>query len=188
MPPPVPGPLEIVQDRNHENIERFIGIVADLCVDNNPGNRSVVFGRAGLGDYLLAPREATCASQIPEIGWKVFAGLFGGQCYSERPRGRKVPGYRTANFLCLKLVTQPFAPTYIGEPGVVLSIPDAALIGNDFHVFVDRSTGEKRMDLRKLHYCGLYSKAHQRPIGVQIDEWHGLPEEVSILGFKPPEV
>lgn len=169
-------PLEIVQDRNQENMEPFIGIIASLCGDNNPGNRSKIFGEAGLGNYQLAPREVPYAGQTPDIAWKIFASLFGGQVFSERPTGQKVTGYGRGSFLCPHYITQPFAPTRIGEPGVILSPPDAALVGDIFHVFFDPSPVERKTELL---YCGLYAKVHG-PMNVQIDEWHSLPEQVSV--------
>jgi hypothetical protein len=170
LTPPVPEPLE--EHGNQENKELFIGIVSALCIDNRPHKRSAIFGAAGLDDYPLTPHEAAFASQTPNIPWKALTGIFGGQVYAERPTGRKVPGYQT---LCLSRCTQPFAPTRIGEPGVIISPPDTALSGDVFHIFVDPSTGEKKVELQ---YCGLYTKAHE-PMGVQLDEWHRLPEKVS---------
>jgi hypothetical protein len=180
LTPSVPEPLEpeIVQHRHQENRELFIGIVSALCADNSPRNRSLIFGAAGLGDYQMAPQEATFATQTPNILWKMFsAGYLEDKLYAERPKGRKVPGYHTGNILCLSYVTQPFAPPRIGEPGVILSPPDAALFGETFHVFVDPSMGEKKTELR---YCGLYTSVHG-PLGVHFDEWNRLPEQVSSL-------
>jgi hypothetical protein len=42
-------------------------------------------------------------------------------------KGPPVPGYHTGNILCLNYITQPFTPSCIGEPEVILSPLDAAL-------------------------------------------------------------
>lgn len=161
----------------HSDLEpegAFVGIVAALCADNSPRNRAAIFSAAKIGDYLLEPPEAACARKTPDITWRALTHIFGGQVHSERPRGSKVPEYSgKGNLLCTSKITQPFAPTYTGEPGVILSHPDAPLLAT-FQMFSDLS-GEGRKI--KLHYCGTYVKVHS--MDVQIDEWHALPGNVS---------
>ena len=117
----------------------FVGIIAKLCARNRRGNnRTAIFRAAGLRDRKLEPEEAACASRTPDISWMDFCKLFGSVLNCERPTGNRVPGYEsdTAHFLCTFSVTQPFAPTCIGGPGLILSSPGATLL-NQFHVFID---------------------------------------------------
>ena len=155
---------------NQENGAVFVGIVANLCADNSLRNRTAVFSAAGLGDYKLTPQEAACASQTPNIPWKTFTSVFGGLPYCERPMCKKVPEYE--NSVCTSNLTQPFAPTRIGEPGVIFSFPGAALL-DTFHVLVD--LGKKKTELR---YCGIYTKV-QIPFQVKVYEWSAMPINVS---------
>ena len=155
---------------NQENGTVFVGIVAKLCADNSLRNRTAVFSAAGLGHYKLTPPEAACASRTPNIPWKTFTWVFGGGVYCERPMCKKVPEYE--NFVCTSNLTQPFAPTRIGEPGVIFSFPGAALL-DTFHVLVD--LGKKKTELR---YCGIYTKV-QIPFQVKVYEWSAMPINVS---------
>ena len=158
-----------------ENGGGFVGIITALCADNSPRNRAAIFSAAGLGDHQLAPREADCARKTPDISWKAFTNLFGGKVHSEWPMGTRVTGY-TGNIICANKLTQPLAPTRIGEPGVILFLPDTASLdraGKPFHVLVDSSVRKKV----KLRYCGIYTRVHT--MEVQIDEWHALPNKVS---------
>jgi hypothetical protein len=155
--------------------ELFVGIIAKLCAEHDPRKRSAIFRAAGVGDRKLAVREAACARQTPDISWPTFTNIFGGTTYYERPVCAKIPGYNTAGcFLTASTMRQPFAPTGIGKPGLILSPPDAALF-DTFHVFVDPSVDEEKT---KLQYCGIYTMVHA-PADVQIDEWHSLPKKVS---------
>lgn len=171
------------QVRRRRNTERreperaFVGIIARLCARNGTNSRTAIFRAAGLRDRKLGREEAACARATPGISWMAFCQLFGGSPHIERPMGNRVPGYEsdTAHFLCTNARTQPFAPTCIGAPGVIMSSPDATLVFKEFHVFVD-----PLMDGRysKLQYCGMYTTV-SAPMEVQIDEWHALPNEVS---------
>ena len=155
---------------NQENGAVFVGIIAKLCADNSLRNRTAIFSAAGLGDYKLAPQEAICAGQTPNIPWKTFTWVFGGCPYAERPSCKRVPEYE--NFICTSNLTQPFAPMRIGEPGVIFSSPDRALL-DTFHVLVD--LGKKKTELQ---YCGIYTKVHTT-LQVRVDEWHAMPINVS---------
>jgi hypothetical protein len=154
------------------------GTIATLCADNGPHNRSAIFGAAGLRDHQLTPLETAWARRTPKIPWKFFTRVFGGAPYCERPSTRKVPGYERC-FICTVNVAQPFAPTRVGEPGVILLRPDAVLLEDTkdtFHVLVDPSAGKRT----ELQYCGIYTKVRTRYImEVQPDEWHALPRPVS---------
>ena len=186
LPSRTPAPSELVppvivhcNSPRLENRELFVpGTIATLCTDNSPHNRSTIFGAAGLFDHQLTPLEATWARKTPKMPWKTFTWVFGGIEYCERPLARKVSAYEES-FICTVNVTQPFAPTRVGEPGVILLRPDAVLLEDTkdtFHVFVDPSAGNRT----KLQYCGIYTKV-QTPyiMEVQPDEWHALPRRVS---------
>lgn len=167
-------PPEVVRRGDPENGGVFAGIITALCADNSPRNRAAIFGAAEIGNYQLAPREADCARQTPEIPWKTFTRVFGGWLYSERPMGRRLPGYDKGNFLCAGNVEQPFAPKHIGEPGVILFSPGKLLLEDTrerFHVLVDSSVGETKANLQ---YCGIYTKVRAPYMEVQIDEWYKL--------------
>ncbi|KAH8992350.1 hypothetical protein EDB92DRAFT_1857377 [Lactarius akahatsu] len=172
-------PPEVVRRGDPENGGVFAGIITALCADNSPRNRAAIFSAAEIGDYQLASREADCARQTPEIPWKTFTRVFGGWLYSERPMGRRLPGYDKGNFLCAGNVEQPFAPKHIGEPGVILFSPGKVLLEDTrerFHVLVDSSVGETKANLQ---YCGVYTKVRTPYMEVQIDEWYKLATQVS---------
>ena len=173
--------------RNHiesDSEEFLVGIIAKLSAENDPRKRSAIFRAAGVSDRKPSVREAACARQTPDISWSTFNKIFGGTTYFERPVCAKVPGYNTAGcFLCASAMRQPFAPTGIGKPGLVLSFPGAALI-NKFHVLVDPSVDGKKT---KLQYCGIYTTVHT-PADVQIDEWHSLPRRVSNFPYPCPSI
>ncbi|KAI9465566.1 hypothetical protein BJY52DRAFT_592554 [Lactarius psammicola] len=129
----------------------------------------------GLCDHQLTPQEAAWVGNTPNIPWKAFSRAFGVPLYSERPIIRKVPAYK-GSFICTNIVTQPFAPRHVGEPGVILFPPDAILLEESkdtFHVLVDPSP-QKRTELQ---YCGIYTKVNTPDMEVQIDEWHALPSQ-----------
>ena len=172
-------------DTEPEPERAFVGIIAKLCARNGTNNRTAIFRAAGLRDRKLEREEAACARATPDISWMAFCKLFGGAPLSERPTGNRVPGYEsdTAHFLCTNSVTQPFAPTCIGGPGVILSSPGATLLRR-FHVFIDPSLDGRRT---KLRYCGIYTTVHA-PMEVQIDEWHALPTKVSTSPHPCPGV
>ncbi|KAI9453553.1 hypothetical protein BJY52DRAFT_1288610 [Lactarius psammicola] len=173
-PEPELGPPEIVR-RNPENERGFVGIIAALCADNSPHNRAAIFSAGGLGDYQMAPQEAACARNTPDIPWTAFTNIFGGNLHCERPKGTRVPGYM-GNILCANNLTQPFAPTCIGEPGVILSLPGSALVedtGERFHVLVDWSVEGKKT---KLRYYGIYT-VYSPYVEIQIDDWYSLPKQ-----------
>ncbi|KAH9058284.1 hypothetical protein EDB87DRAFT_1626802 [Lactarius vividus] len=179
LTPPELEPLPevtVVRHVNMENREVFDGIVTTLCADNSPRNRATIFSAAGLRSYQLAPREAALARKTPEISWRAFTNLFGGSVYSERPMGIKTPGY-WKNMICASKVIQPFVPTHIGEPGVLLYHLDsdtaALLETRKFHVLVDSSVRRKN----SLKYCGVYTRVHTPNLEVQVGEWHALPRE-----------
>lgn len=176
----MPVPELVRRDRDTEpGPERaFVGIITRLCARNGTNNRTAIFRAAGLRDRKLGREEAACASATPEISWLEFCQLFGGVFFTERPMGNRVPGYGsdTAHFLCTNARTQPFAPTRIGGPGVILSSPDApTLVFKQFHVFADPLLDGRRS---KLKYCGMYTTVNA-PMEVQVDEWHALPTKVS---------
>ncbi|KAH9170578.1 hypothetical protein EDB89DRAFT_2071799 [Lactarius sanguifluus] len=174
-------PPEVVRREYPENGGVFVGIITALCADNSPRNRAAIFSAAEIGDYQLAPQEADCARQTPEIPWKTFTRVFGGWLYSERPMGRRLPGYDRGNFLCAANVEQPFAPKHIGEPGVILFSPGKVLLEDTrerFHVLVDPSVGETKANLQ---YCGVYTKVRTPYMEVQIDEWYKLATQVSTI-------
>jgi hypothetical protein len=164
--------------------ELFVGIIAKLCAEHDPRKRSAIFRAAGIGDRKLAVREAACARQTPDISWSTFTEIFGGTIYFERPVCAKIPGYNAAGFfLCTLSMRQPFAPTGIGKPGLILSFPGAAL-SDTFHVLIDPSVDEEKT---KLQYCGIYTTVHA-PANVQIDEWHSLPRRVSNFPHPCPSI
>lgn len=167
-------PETAVRRRGDE--ESFVGCVAALCANNSHRSRTAIFGAAGLRDYQLAPEEAVCASNTPEMPWKTFCRTFGGWLHAERPMGKRVPGYDTGNFVCANKTAQPFAPKRIGEPGVILFSPGTALLEDTkdtFHVLVDLSLRTKT----KLRYCGIYTKVHAPYMEVQVDEWYKLTKQ-----------
>ncbi|KAH8981459.1 hypothetical protein EDB86DRAFT_2975762 [Lactarius hatsudake] len=147
-----PPEVTVVRHVNLESREAFDGIVAALCADNS--NRAAIFSAAGLRNYRLAPREAALARRTPEMAWRAFTDVFGGSLHSERPMSTKVFGYK-GNMICASKVTQPFAPTHTGEPGVLLfhlsSSTSALLETEAFHVLVDSSVRRKT----GLKYCGV---------------------------------
>ncbi|KAI9444564.1 hypothetical protein H4582DRAFT_1909780 [Lactarius indigo] len=167
---PQPELPEVVRHGDPENGGVFVGIIAALCADNSPRNRAAIFSAAEIGDYQLAPQETDCAGRTPKIPWKAFTRVFGGWAYSERPMGRRLPEYDKGNFLCAGNVAQPFAPKYIGEPGIILFSPGKVLLEDTrdrFHVLVYSSVGDTGAELQ---YCGIYTK---------IDEWYALTTRVS---------
>ncbi|KAI9443155.1 hypothetical protein H4582DRAFT_1922771 [Lactarius indigo] len=157
-----------------ENREVFVGTIAALCADNSLSNRSAIFSAAGLCDHQLAPLEAEWATKTPSIPWLTFQRAFGGFLYSERPTANKIKAY-AGSFLCTNKITQPFAPTCVGEPGVILFHPGMVLLEDakeTFHVLVDPSMGRRT----ELQYYGIYTKVHIPYIlEAQPDEWHALP-------------
>ncbi|KAH9058286.1 hypothetical protein EDB87DRAFT_1743166 [Lactarius vividus] len=175
-------PPEVVRRGDPENGGVFVGVITALCANNSPRNRAAIFSAAEIGDYQLAPQEADCARQTPEIPWKVFTRVFGGWLCSERPMGKRLPGYDEGNFLCASNAAQPFAPKHIGEPGVILFSPEKFLLEDTmerFHVLVESSVGETKA---RLQYCGVYTKVRTPYMEVQIDEWYKLPARRSKVG------
>ncbi|KAH8981456.1 hypothetical protein EDB86DRAFT_432436 [Lactarius hatsudake] len=167
-------PPGLVRREDPENGGVFVGVITALCADNSRRNRAAIFSAAEIGDYQLSPQEADCARQTPEIPWKTFTRVFGGWLYSERPMGRRLPGYDKGNFLCAGNAEQPFAPKHVGEPGVILFSPGKVLLEDTrerFHVLVDPSVGETKANLQ---YCGVYTKVRTPYMEVQIDEWYKL--------------
>lgn len=87
---------------------------------------------------------------------------------------------------------QPFAPTRVGEPGLILFPPDVVLLEDTkdkFHVLVDSSVRY----MTELRYCGVYTKVQTHYImEVQPDEWYALPEQVinlsATLSLSPTNV
>jgi hypothetical protein len=154
----------------------FEGIIVKLCASNNSRKRTAIFRAVGVHARKPAPREADCATNTPDISWWTFSQVFGGSPHTERPVCKRVPGYDTGHFLCANTCAQPFAPTGIGEPGVIFSSPDASL-DDTLHVFVGPSKDRFRGSLK---YCGIYTVAHA-PREVQIDEWHMLPTQASTV-------
>ena len=170
-------PLEVVQHGNQENGDAFVGIIAQLCADNSTHNRREIFRAAGVRNHKLARREVACARKTPDIPWITFTRIFGGSPHSERPMGsRTFRRYDPGHFVCTNTSRQPFTPTRIGEPGVILSRPGESL-HETFHLLVDLSTNGRRS---KLRYCGVYITVNA-PVDVQVDDWHALPPQVSIV-------
>ena len=171
-------PPEVVQRGNQENRDAFAGIIARLCADNSAYNRTEIFRAAGVRNYKLTQREAACARKTPGIPWMTFTQVFGGSPYSERPVGstKRSRGYDLRHFLCTHTPRQPFTPTRIGEPGVILSPPGTAL-HDTFHLLIDPSMNGRKTNLQ---YFGIYTTVNT-PVDVLIDEWYGLPSQVSIV-------
>lgn len=174
--PPELAPPRIVRRSNPrlENGEAFVGTVAALCADRHSRNRSEIFNTLGFCNHLLTLEEAAEAKKTPDIPWLTFTRVFGGNMFSERPMAQKVPAYR-GSFLCTNELTQPFAPTRVGEPGVIMFFPGTVLLEDTketFHVLVDPSIRART----KLQYCGIYTKVRTPyMMEVQPDEWHALP-------------
>jgi len=172
--------LEVVRRGDLEDGNVFAGTIASLCADRNTRNHTAVLNAVGLYDYRLAPPEVVCAGRTPKMTWKMFRQVFGGWMNAERPMGKRISDYM-GNTLCPHRATQPFAPTRIGNPGVIFFTRGKALLEDTlerFHVFVDNSMGRTKT---KLQYCGVYTKVKTPSLEVQVDEWHGLPERVSKL-------
>jgi hypothetical protein len=168
-----PAP-ELVRRDDPEPERVFVGIITKLSARNGAANRTAIFRAAGIRDRKLEPQQAACARRTPKISWMDFCKIFGTGLHCERTKvGSSTAGYDAGHLLCASVVAQPFAPTCVGGPGVILSSPGATL-HDRFHVFIDPSPDGRRT----LQYCGIYTTVHD-PMEVQVDEWHSLPTKVS---------
>ncbi|KAH9960335.1 hypothetical protein BGW80DRAFT_933341 [Lactifluus volemus] len=86
-----------------------------------PIDTRTILRDAGLTLFELTRAEADCASETPNIGWSAFTNLFGGRARTEWMDCGKIPEYN--NFFCATMRAQPFAPTFRGQPGLLLCLP-----------------------------------------------------------------
>ncbi len=111
----------------------------------------------------------------PRIQRSTLSKIFGRFARLEWPECDLRPNYR--HFFCAEVVAQPFAPTCIGDPGLVVFGPtwtasDAPQDDEEnrvFHAFVSAPNGAL------LNYVGDYTKV---PILQTHIEWSLLPMTV----------
>ncbi|KAH9024422.1 hypothetical protein EDB84DRAFT_1440683 [Lactarius hengduanensis] len=131
-----------------------------------------ILDSAGLTRYSLSWGESERANMTPSIRRSTITRAFGGDARREWFECNRRPNYK--HFFCADARAQPFAPTRVGDRGLMLFSPawiDAASDeeGQIFHGFVSTSHGERDT---KVNYIGDYTKV---PLLQTHVEWSLLP-------------
>ena len=124
----------------------------------------------------LTPQDAALVDATPDLHYKRFAALFGGNVEHERPYSHE------RNIVCINPVAQPYAPRSPGESGLLFFAPGVVRFEDNypsFHVFVNMSPPKTQARERRYRYFGTYAKVPIIRTTVEVDEWLGLPIRVS---------
>jgi hypothetical protein len=134
----------------------------------------LTLARAGFTPLKLTPAEVIRSEETPGLTWGDACGLFGGCRRAEWTECQKIPGYRDKTFLCADHRAQPFLPTGIGEPGLILCPPTGSYTPEDDNVAFQVLSCSPQDNL--LYYQGEYTKVPLRQIQVSFCD---LPTTVS---------
>ncbi|KAH8981464.1 hypothetical protein EDB86DRAFT_2975785 [Lactarius hatsudake] len=150
-------------------------VAADIPDD--PDAIRVILNSAGLMSYTLSWGEIERANMTPSIRRSTISKAFGGDARREWYECNLRPNYK--HFFCADTRAQPFAPTHVGDRGLMLFSPawiDAASDeeGRIFHAFVSTSHGAQRDRDTKMNYIGDYTKV---PLLQTHVEWSLLPSK-----------
>ncbi|KAI9453547.1 hypothetical protein BJY52DRAFT_1288567 [Lactarius psammicola] len=139
---------------------------------NVPVAIQAILDGAGLAPYSLSWGENERADMTPGISRTTFSKIFGGFARSEWLECDSRPHYQ--HFLCADLIAQPFAPTHVGNRGLIIFFPawadapqDDDEEGRIFHAFVSA-----RPMSALMKYVGDYTKV---PLLQNNIQWSLLP-------------
>ncbi|KAH9070759.1 hypothetical protein EDB83DRAFT_362284 [Lactarius deliciosus] len=135
----------------------------------------VILDSAGIIPYSLSWGESERANMTPSIRRATISKAFGGDARREWFKGTLRPNYKY--FFCADTRAQPFAPTHIGDRGLMLFNPALVDTASDeedhiFHAFVPTSHGAQKDT--KMKYVGDYTKV---PLPQTNMEWSLLPRK-----------
>jgi hypothetical protein len=134
-----------------------------------------ILRRENLTRFELTRAETDCAKETPDMCWSTFTKLFGGRARGEWQTCDRFPNYRY--FLCATKLAQPYAPTFPGQPGLVLRIPTLVFTHSDGYRGTVRVISSAVDGTRtQLKYLGEYTK---RPLPNLHIKWSDLPPDVS---------
>ena len=167
-----PGETNNLEGR-YRSVQRTVPAPSGTRRKNyTPIDTQTILRGAGLTLFELTRAEADCASETPVMGWSAFTNLFGGRVRTEWMDCDKIPEYK--NFFYATMRAQPFAPTFPGQPGLLLCLPATLSTppGNDGSTISMLSSS---LGGGHLKYLGEYAR---RPLpDVQI-KWDDLPPTV----------
>ncbi|KAH9170587.1 hypothetical protein EDB89DRAFT_1977447 [Lactarius sanguifluus] len=134
-----------------------------------------ILDKAGLIPYTLSWGESERANMTPSIRRSGISKAFGGDARREWFECNLRPDYKL--FFCADARAQPFAPTHVGDRGLMLFGPawiDATSDeeGRIFHAFMSTSHGAQRD--AKMNYIGDFTKV---PLLQTHMEWSLLPSK-----------
>ncbi|KAH9057665.1 hypothetical protein EDB87DRAFT_1629782 [Lactarius vividus] len=142
-------------------------------VTGAPNAIQAILDGAGLIPYSLSWGESERANMTPSVRRIVISKTFGGNARQEWFECNLRPNYKY--FFRADASAQPFAPTHVGDRGLVLFGPDWNDAAQDeegriFHVFVSAGTPK----CPTMNYVGDYTKV---PLLRTNMEWSLLPQK-----------